>query len=94
VLDLATGRMLAANHLADAARTLAASGSTLKPLALYGLIAAGLLDPGRRIACLRNLHIALRPLGRRLRLESCAGCWRRPGRLRSGIPASIAARLE
>ena len=62
VLDVATGRILAANHLADAARTLAAPGSTLKPLALYGMIAAALWDPERRIACSRNLRIAGRSL--------------------------------
>jgi len=62
VLDIATGRVLAANHLADSARTLAAPGSTLKPLALYGLIAAGRWDPARRIACTRNLRIAGRSL--------------------------------
>lgn len=62
VLDVATGRLLTASHLADAAHTLAAPGSTLKPLALYGLISAGRWDPGHRIACTRNLHIAGRSL--------------------------------
>jgi cell division protein FtsI/penicillin-binding protein 2 len=62
VLDIATGRLLASSHLADAARTLAAPGSTLKPLALYGLIAAGRWDPSRRIACDRRLRIAGRSL--------------------------------
>jgi len=62
VLDIATGKLLAASHLADAARTLAAPGSTLKPLALYSLIAAGRWDPARRIACTRNLRIAGRSL--------------------------------
>lgn len=62
VLDIATGHLLAASHLADAARTLAAPGSTLKPIALYGLIAAGRWDPARHIACTRNLHIAGRSL--------------------------------
>ena len=62
VLDIATGKVLAASHLADAAHTLAAPGSTLKPLVLYGLIAAGRWDPARRIACTRNLHIAGRSL--------------------------------
>jgi len=58
VLDVATGKLLAANHLADAARTLAAPGSALKPLVLYGLTAAGRWDPSRRIACTRKLAIA------------------------------------
>jgi cell division protein FtsI/penicillin-binding protein 2 len=62
VLDIATGRVLGASHLSDAARTLAAPGSTLKPLALYGLIASGRWDPSRRIACTRRLRIAGRSL--------------------------------
>ncbi|MGH9563767.1 MAG: hypothetical protein ACRD3S_20120, partial [Terracidiphilus sp.] len=41
VLDIATGRLLASHHLDKAARTLAAPGSTLKPLALYALVRAG-----------------------------------------------------
>jgi len=62
VLDIAGGHVLAASHLADAARTLAAPGSTLKPLALYGLVSARRWDPGRRIACDRKLYIAGRSL--------------------------------
>ncbi len=62
VLDIATGRLLAASHLPEAARTLAAPGSTLKPLALYGLIASGRWDPARRIACSRKLRIEGRSL--------------------------------
>jgi peptidoglycan glycosyltransferase len=62
VLDQASGRLLAASHLSEAARTLAAPGSTLKPLALYGLVAAGRWDPARRIACTRKLRIAGRAL--------------------------------
>jgi cell division protein FtsI/penicillin-binding protein 2 len=62
VLDVATGRLLAANHLPEAARTLAAPGSTLKPLVLYGLVASGRWDPSRRIACTRKLTIAGRSL--------------------------------
>ena len=62
VLDIATGRLLAANRLNEAARTLAAPGSTLKPLALYGLIEQGRWNPQRRVACNRLLVIA----GRRL----------------------------
>jgi peptidoglycan glycosyltransferase len=62
VLDIATGRVLAGSHLAEAARTLAAPGSTLKPLVLYGLIAAGRWDPTRRIACTRRLSIGGRSL--------------------------------
>jgi cell division protein FtsI/penicillin-binding protein 2 len=62
VLDIATGHLLAASHLSEAARTLAAPGSTLKPLALYGLVASGRWDPSRRIACTRKLTIAGRSL--------------------------------
>jgi cell division protein FtsI/penicillin-binding protein 2 len=62
VLDVASGHLLAASHLSAAARTLAAPGSTLKPLALYGLVASGRWDPSRRIACARKLTIAGRSL--------------------------------
>jgi cell division protein FtsI/penicillin-binding protein 2 len=62
VLDIASGHLLAASNITDAARTLAAPGSTLKPLALYGLIASGRWDPSRRIACKRRLRIAGRSL--------------------------------
>ena len=62
VLDVVTGHLLAASHLPEAARTLAAPGSTLKPLVLYGLVASGRWDPLRRIACTRKLTIAGRSL--------------------------------
>lgn len=62
VLDLNDGHLLAASHLAEAARTLAAPGSTLKPLVLYGLVAGGRWDPLRRIACTRKLSIGGRSL--------------------------------
>jgi len=62
VLDIATGRLLASSHLNEAARTLAAPGSTLKPLVLYGLIDSARWDPSRRIACTRDLRIAGRSL--------------------------------
>jgi penicillin-binding protein 2 len=58
VVDAATGRLLASNRLAEAARTLATPGSTVKPLALYGLMAEGRWDPARRVACTRTLSIA------------------------------------
>jgi len=58
VLDLATSRLLASHRLSEAARTLAAPGSTLKPLVLYGLIAGGRWQPARRVACDRKLKIA------------------------------------
>lgn len=50
--------MVASHHLSEAARTLAAPGSTLKPLVLYGLIAAGRWNPDRRVACDRKLVVA------------------------------------
>jgi cell division protein FtsI/penicillin-binding protein 2 len=58
VLDIASGRLLAAHHLNDAARTLAAPGSTLKPLVLYGLVNAGRWNPANRVACNRQLAVA------------------------------------
>jgi len=58
VLDVKTGRLLAAHRLNEAARTLAAPGSTLKPLVLYGLIAAGRWNPATRVACDRGLVVA------------------------------------
>lgn len=58
VLDVASGRLLAAHKLGDAAHTLAAPGSTLKPLVLYGLVSAGRWNPALRIACNRQLVVA------------------------------------
>ncbi|MGC1462072.1 MAG: penicillin-binding transpeptidase domain-containing protein [Terracidiphilus sp.] len=58
VLNLPTGRLLASHRLSEAARTLAAPGSTLKPLVLYGLIAEGRWNPDRRISCNRKLVVA------------------------------------
>ena len=62
VVDLESGRVAAARRLAEAARTLAAPGSTLKPIALYGLIEHGRWNPERRIACSRSLYVANRAL--------------------------------
>jgi cell division protein FtsI/penicillin-binding protein 2 len=58
VLDIASGKILAANQLSDAARTLAAPGSTLKPLVLYALVSAGKWNPANRVACNRQLVVA------------------------------------
>lgn len=58
VLDRRTGHIVASHHLGEAARTLAAPGSTLKPLILYESLASGRWDPGRRIACEGTLLIA------------------------------------
>lgn len=57
VLDLASGHLLASRELGNAARTLAAPGSTLKPLILYQLVAARRWDPAARVACDRKLVI-------------------------------------
>lgn len=58
VLDIAANRVLAAHHLAESAHTLAAPGSTLKPLVLYQLLSASRWDPHRRVTCDRNLIVA------------------------------------
>jgi cell division protein FtsI/penicillin-binding protein 2 len=58
VLDIASGRLLASHRLADTARTIAAPGSTLKPLVLYALVSAGRWNPAVRVACNRQLVIA------------------------------------
>ena len=58
VLDIATGHLLAAHQLNDASRTLAAPGSTLKPLILYRLVSAGRWNPAIRVACNRQLVVA------------------------------------
>lgn len=57
VLDIAGGRLLAAHRLNDAARTLAAPGSSMKPLVLYGLVNGGRWSPARRVACNRQLVV-------------------------------------
>jgi cell division protein FtsI/penicillin-binding protein 2 len=62
VLDIASGKMLASHRLDETARTLAAPGSTLKPLILYALLRAGRWDPAHRVACNRQLVVD----GRRL----------------------------
>ena len=62
VLDSASGGVLAASRLAEAARTLAAPGSALKPLVLYRLIQSRRWNPDQRIACTRKLTVAGRSL--------------------------------
>ncbi len=57
VLDVASGRIVAGLRIDDAARTLAAPGSTLKPLILFQLIAAGRWNPASRVACDRKLLV-------------------------------------
>ena len=62
VVNLETGHLVASHRLSDAAHTLAAPGSTLKPLVLYSLIVTGRWNPDRRIACDRKLVVAGRSL--------------------------------
>jgi peptidoglycan glycosyltransferase len=58
VLDIAGNRLLASHRLGEAERTLAAPGSTLKPLVLYGLVSGGRWNADRRVACDRRLVVA------------------------------------
>jgi cell division protein FtsI/penicillin-binding protein 2 len=58
VLDLKSGGLLAAHHRDEASRTLAAPGSALKPLVLYGLLAEGQWKAGQRVVCDRKLIVA------------------------------------
>jgi len=57
ILDIQSGHLLAAHQLGDAARTLAAPGSTLKPLVLFQLVEAGRWNAASRVACDRKLSI-------------------------------------
>lgn len=58
VLDIGSGRLLAEHRLRDAARTLAAPGSTLKPLVLYQMVKEDRWNPANRVACNRQLVVA------------------------------------
>jgi cell division protein FtsI/penicillin-binding protein 2 len=58
VLDLHSGELLASHRRDETARTLAAPGSTLKPLVLYALLAEGRWDAAQRVACDRRLVVA------------------------------------
>ncbi|MGA9672044.1 MAG: penicillin-binding transpeptidase domain-containing protein, partial [Terracidiphilus sp.] len=57
VLDIVSGDLLASTHLAQASRTLATPGSTLKPLILYFALATGRWNPEHRVACHRQMKI-------------------------------------
>jgi cell division protein FtsI/penicillin-binding protein 2 len=57
VLDVRSGRMIASRHLQDLAHTLAAPGSTLKPLVLYQSLQEGLWNSDRVVPCKKNLVI-------------------------------------
>ena len=58
VLDVATGKLLAERQLDQASRTLAAPGSTLKPLVLYNLLQSNRWNANQRVACDRKLVVA------------------------------------
>ena len=57
VLEIGSGRLLASTHLADAGRTLATPGSTLKPLILFSALSSGHWDPERRVECTGKMHL-------------------------------------
>jgi peptidoglycan glycosyltransferase len=57
VLEVGSGHRLASAHLAEASRTLATPGSTLKPLILYFALASRHWNPEHRVACSRQMHI-------------------------------------
>jgi stage II sporulation protein D len=62
VLEVASGRVLAAHRLDVAARRLAAPGSAIKPFTLAALLAGGRLHSDSALVCRREVRIA----GRRL----------------------------
>ena len=57
VLAIGSGDIIASARLAEASRTVATPGSTLKPLILYFALASGRWDPQRRVACSRQMRI-------------------------------------
>jgi len=57
IVDVATGKILAANRMDRAAHQLASPGSTLKPFVLMSLLEAGRLDPNETFVCRRTLRI-------------------------------------
>jgi peptidoglycan glycosyltransferase len=57
VLEIGSGHVLASAHLAEAGRTLATPGSTLKPLILYFALSTGHWNAEQRVACSRQLHL-------------------------------------
>jgi cell division protein FtsI/penicillin-binding protein 2 len=57
VLEASSGDLLASTRLAEAGRTLATPGSTLKPAILYFALASGRWDAERRVACSRRLRV-------------------------------------
>lgn len=57
VLDVQSGRLLASYRLHELARTLAAPGSTLKPILLYEAVREGLWGADRAVPCRKSLAI-------------------------------------
>ncbi len=57
VVRISDGHLIASRHLEEAARTLAAPGSTLKPIVLYQMVTAGIWNAGQRVPCTGNLEI-------------------------------------
>ncbi|UWZ82284.1 penicillin-binding transpeptidase domain-containing protein [Occallatibacter riparius] len=62
VVRISDGHQVASRHLEEAARTLAAPGSTLKPIVLYQMLTAGMWSADQRVPCSGDLEIG----GRRL----------------------------
>lgn len=58
VVDVDSGRILAAKNLEFAGNGLIRSGSTLKPFVLMELLGSGKLNPRQRLVCRRPLGIA------------------------------------
>ena len=58
VLEVASGRVLAAYRLDIAARRIAYPGSSIKPFTLLALLQTAHLDPHLAVACKRPLNIA------------------------------------
>jgi cell division protein FtsI/penicillin-binding protein 2 len=58
IVEIESGRIVAAHRLVDAARTVSAPGSSIKPLVLYTLVRSGRWSPEQRIACNRRLIVA------------------------------------
>ena len=58
VVEVGSGRLLAAYRLDVAARTLAAPGSTVKPFTLAALLESGRLPPDATLLCRRRVRLA------------------------------------
>lgn len=58
VMNVASGKILAASHLDIAAQRLEQPGSTIKPFVLMELLNTGKIQPQKRLICRRPLSIA------------------------------------